>query len=105
MRATFKSKQKKGIEVMANTYIQFDFSDGECNHYPIIVRIESRFPLGEDDKASLDKLTQDKIDEYVEKQEYWDSDEILIDEILTEFQEDYAVDYEIITIDHCIDCE
>ena len=90
---------------MANTYIQFDFSDGECNRYPILVRIESRFPLGEDDKASLNKLTQDKIDEYVENQEYWDSDEILIDEIMEEFKEDYEVDYEIIAIDYTIDCE
>ena len=94
---------------MANSYIQFDFSDGECNHYPVIVRIESQFQLGADDKALLDKLTQDKIDEYVENQEYWDSDEILIDEVMTEFKngflKDYEVDYEIIAIDHHIDCE
>jgi hypothetical protein len=90
---------------MVNSYIQFDFSDGECNRYPIIVRIESPFQLGADDKAFLDKLTQDKIDEYVENQEYWDSDEILIDEIMAEFKKDYEVDYEIITIDYFIDCE
>ena len=90
---------------MVNSYIQFDFSDGECNHYPIIVRIESQFQLGADDKTYIDKLTQEKIDEYVENQEYWDSDEILIDEVMTEFKKDYEVDYEIIRIDYLIDCE
>ena len=86
------------------SYVQFDFSDGECNHLPIIVKIDSQFQLGADDKAYLDKLTQDKIDEYVENQEYWDSDPILIDEIMAEFKKDFEVDYEIINIDYTIDC-
>ena len=86
------------------TYVQFDFSDGECNHLPLIVKIDSQFQLGADDKAYLDKLTQDKIDEYVENQEYWDSDPILIDEIMAEFKKDFEVDYEIINIDYTIDC-
>ena len=89
---------------MVNTYIQFDFSDGECNHLPLIVKIDSQFQLGADDKAYLDKLTQDKIDEYVENQEYWDSDPVLIDEIMAEFKKDFEVDYEIINIDYTIDC-
>ena len=86
------------------SYVQFDFSDGECNHLPLIVKIDSQFQLGVDDKAYLDQLTQNKIDEYVENQEYWDSDPILIDEIMAEFKKDFEVDYEIINIDYTIDC-
>ena len=42
----------------------------------------------------MDNAIQDKINQYVEKQEYWDIDEILIDEVVMEIATKYDFDFE-----------
>lgn len=83
------------------SYVEFDFSDGECTHYPILVALKGEFKLSVDESKQLEKITQHKIDEYIENQE-WDNDEIIVKEIMCEFLKDYNFDYEIIRIDLCI---
>ena len=69
-------------------YMSFDFSDGECHHYPVVVRINEDISV--DVMKEIDKTTQDKMNEYVEREEYWDADDILVDEVMKEFSEKYV---------------
>ena len=79
-------------------HMSFDFSDGECSHTPVIVRIEKDLTF--EQMSSIDEAVQKKIDEYVENEEYWDSDECLIDEAIKEFADKLEFKFEFITINY-----
>lgn len=79
-------------------HMSFDFSDGECSHTPVIVRIEKDLTFGQ--MNTIDEAIQDKINEYVENQEYWDSDEFLIDGVMKEFAKSLEFEYCFISIDY-----
>ena len=83
-------------------YIEFDFSDTECYHIPIIVRIDKdiEFSIFKE----IDESAQKKMDEYIENGEYWDTDEILVTEVMDEFSKKYDFNYEIVTMDYTVDC-
>lgn len=83
-------------------YMSFDFSDGECNHYPIVVRIEQDISF--DTMKEIDKATNDKMNEYISNGDYWDTDEILVDNVLKEMSKKYNFNYEIVGIDYNVDC-
>ncbi len=83
-------------------YISFDFSDGECHHYPVVVRINEDISV--DVMKEIDKTTQEKMNEYVEREEYWDADDILVDEVMKEFSEKYNFTYEFVEMSYCVDC-
>ena len=83
-------------------YMSFDFSDGECKHYPIIVRINKFIDV--DIMKEIDKTTQNKMNEYVEKEEYWDADDILVDDVMKEFAEKYNFTYDFVEMSYCVDC-
>ena len=83
-------------------YMSFDFSDGECNHYPIVVRIEQ--DISYDLMKKIDKATNDKMNEYISNEDYWDTDEILVDNVLKEMSKKYNFNYEIVGIDYNVDC-
>jgi hypothetical protein len=52
----------------------------------------------------IDKTTQNKMNEYIEKEEYWDADDILVDEVMKEFAEKYNFTYEFVEMSYCVDC-
>lgn len=79
-------------------YMSFDFSDGECSHRPVVVRIDKDLTFQQ--LTDIDKAIQHKMDEYVEEGEYWDTDESLIDDVMKEFSNNFVFDYEIISIDY-----
>ena len=79
-------------------HMSFDLSDGECSHTPVIVRIEKDLTFGQ--MCSIDEAVQNKIDEYVENEEYWGSDEYLIDEAIKKFADELEFKYEFITINY-----
>jgi hypothetical protein len=83
-------------------YMSFDFSDGECKHYPIIVRINKFIDV--DIMKEIDNATQNKMNEYIEKEEYWDCDDILVDEVMKTFAEKYNFTYEFVEMSYCVDC-
>ena len=83
-------------------YMSFDFSDGECKHYPIIVRINKFIDV--DIMKKIDNATQNKMNEYIEKEEYWDADDILVDEVMKEFAEKYNFTYDFVEMSYCVDC-
>ena len=79
-------------------YMSFDFSDGECDHRPVIVRIDKDLSFKE--LEDIDKAVQNKIDEYCSEGEYWSSDEGLISEVVDTIAMEMDFNYEIITIDY-----
>ena len=79
-------------------HMNFDFTDGECQHFPIIVRIEQDIDF--DTMEKIDIAVRNKIDEYIENEEYWDNDEVLLTEVLDEKAKDFGFEYEIINIDY-----
>jgi hypothetical protein len=79
-------------------HMNFDFTDGECQHFPIIVRIDKDIDF--DTMVNIDNAVRKKIDEYIENEEYWDSDEILLTEVLEEKAKEFDFNYEIINIDY-----
>ena len=79
-------------------YMSFDFSDGECDHTPIVVRIDKDLTFEE--LGNIDKEIQNKIDEYCSEGEYWDSDELLISEVIDTVAATMQFTYEIIKIDY-----
>ena len=79
-------------------HMSFDFSDGECCHTPVIVRIEKDITFKQ--MNTIDEAIQGKINEYVENQEYWDTDEFLIDEVMKEFAKSLEFEYSFIFIDY-----
>lgn len=83
-------------------YMSFDFSDGECNHYPIVVRIEQDISF--DTMKEIDKFINKKMMEYIEEGDYWDTDEILVDNVLKKMSKKYNFNYEIVGIDYNVDC-
>lgn len=83
-------------------YMSFDFSDGECNHCPIVVRIEQDISF--DTMKEIDKATNDKMNKYISKGDYWDTDEILVDNVLKKMSKKYNFNYEIVGIDYNVDC-
>lgn len=83
-------------------YMSFDFSDGECNHYPVVVRINE--DISPDIMIEIDKATQKKMNEYIEEQDYWDADDILVDDVMKEFAEKYHFTYEFVETAYCVDC-
>lgn len=82
-------------------YMSFDISGGECRYYPIIIRITPLISV--EVMKEIDNAIQDKIKQYVEKQEYWDIDEILIDEVVMEIATKYDFDFEFVEINYCVD--
>lgn len=83
-------------------YMSFDFSDGECQHYPIVVRINKFVDV--DVMKEIDKTIQNKMNEYIENEEYWDCDDILVDEVMKEFAQKYNFNYEFVEMSYCVDC-
>lgn len=83
-------------------YMSFDFSDSEGYHYPIVVRINKFVDV--DVMKEIDNAIQNKMDEYIENEEYWDCDDILVDEVMKEFSQKYNFTYEFVEIDYCMDC-
>lgn len=83
-------------------YMSFDFSDGECHHYPIIVRINKFVDV--DVMKEIDNATQNKMNEYIENEEYWDADDILVDDVMKEFAQKYNFNYEFVEMSYCVDC-
>lgn len=83
-------------------YMSFDFSDGECQHYPIVVRINKFVDV--DVMKEIDKTIQNKMSEYIENEEYWDADDILVDDVMKEFAEKYNFTYEFVEMSYCVDC-
>ena len=83
-------------------YMQFDFSDYEEKFYPIIVRIDK--DISYDLMKKIDDIVNGKINEYFDKDETWDTDEILIDNILKEISKQFDFTYEIIGIDYTVQC-
>lgn len=83
-------------------YMSFDFSDGECQHYPIVVRINKFIDV--DVMKEIDNATQIKMNEYIEKEEYWDADDILVDDVMKTFAEKYDFNYEFVEMSYCVDC-
>ena len=79
-------------------YMSFDFSDGECDHCPIIVRIDKDLSFQE--LNNIDKAIQNKIDEYCSEGEYWDTDEGLVSEVFDNLAVEMNFNYEIINIDY-----
>jgi dTDP-D-glucose 4,6-dehydratase len=79
-------------------HMSFDFSDSDCCHTPVIVRIEKDLTFGQ--MSSIDESVQKKIDEYVENEEYWDSDECLLDEVIKQFAKSLEFEYSFISIDY-----
>ena len=79
-------------------YMSFDFSDGECDHRPVIVRIDKDLSFQE--LNSIDKAIQNKIDEYCSEGEYWDTDEGLVLEVFDTIAVEMNFNYEIINIDY-----
>jgi hypothetical protein len=79
-------------------HMSFDFSDSECSHTPVIVRIEKDLAFKQ--MTSIDEAVQKKINEYVENEEYWDSDECLLDEVIKQFADELEFKYEFITINY-----
>lgn len=82
-------------------YMSFDFSDGECTHYPIMVRIEQDISL--EIMKEIDKAIKDKFSEYVEKDLYWKSDEEFVKTVLDELTKKYNFNYEVIRFDYMVD--
>lgn len=83
-------------------YMSFDFSDGECHHYPIVVRINKFIDV--DVMKEIDNSIQKKMNEYIEKEECWDTDDILVDDVMKEFAEKYNFNYEYVEMSYCVDC-
>ena len=83
-------------------YMSFDFSDGECQHYPIVVRINKFVDV--DVMKEIDNAIQNKMNEYIENEEYWDADDILVDDVMKEFAEKYNFTYEFVEMSYCVDC-
>lgn len=83
-------------------YMSFDFSDGECQHYPIVVRINKFVDV--DVMKEIDNTIQNKMSEYIENEEYWDADDILVDDVMKEFAEKYNFTYEFVEMSYCVDC-
>ena len=79
-------------------YMSFDFSDGECDHAPVVVRIDKDLTFKE--LGSIDDEIQKKIDEYCSEGEYWDTDEGLISEVIDKLAISMKFTYEIIKIDY-----
>ena len=79
-------------------YISFNFSNEECDHIHVVVKIDKDFSFQQ--LREFDKMIKDKINEYVKNEEYWDSDEMLIDEVLKQASETYNFDFEIVSIDY-----
>lgn len=85
-------------------YVSFNFSDGECEHYPIIVRINS--DITTEQLKELKKVTFKLMERYIEEGDYWDTDEILVENAIQEFVNKYDLmdfSYEIVGIDFNID--
>lgn len=84
-------------------YIQFDLSDGECQHFPVVVRIAQN--ISNDIKNEIEQTLKYKIDEYLNKDEYWKNDDILIKDVMKLFSVKYRLDFEIVNIDYWIGYE
>lgn len=85
------------------TYVKFDFSDGECQHFPVEVRIDKK--LNHEQLKQIDDSIQKKMNEYIENEEYWDSDDILVEDVMKAFAPLMDFNYEIIGFDYVVDCE
>ena len=85
-------------------HMSFNFPDGKCkcSFIPIIVRIEKDLTFGQ--MCSIDEAVQRKINEYVKKEEHWNSDECLIDEVIKEFADKLKFKYVFITINYKVFC-
>ena len=83
-------------------YMSFDFSDGDYHRYPIIVRINENISV--DVMKEIDNATQNKMNEYIGNEEYWDVDDILVDEVMKEFAEKYNFTYDFVEMSYCVDC-
>jgi hypothetical protein len=86
------------------TYIKFDFSDNECGHFPVTVCIERDTKLTAKEFESIKTAINNKIDEYVESGEYWETDELLVQEVLEQSKDDYGFTYEIVNVDFMMEC-
>ena len=80
-------------------YIKFDFSDCECEHFPIIVRFED-ISIKQIDE--IEKLTINKINHLIDSGDYWDNDEMLVVSILDEYTKNNNLKYEIVGCDYTI---
>lgn len=85
------------------TYMKFDFSDGECQHFPVEVRIDKK--LNHEQLKQIDDSIQQKMNEYIENEEYWDADNILVEDVMNAFAPLMDFNYEIIDFDYVVDCE
>ena len=84
-------------------YVSFDFTDGECTHYPIIVRINEDVEFSV--LKNINDVIKKQMKKYIDNQDYWDTDEILVDEVMKKCAKKYHFTYEIVSIDLCIDCD
>lgn len=78
-------------------YIKFV---SESSGVSLIVGINKDIPF--DVISTIEKSLEEKINEYTENGEYWDSDETLICEVMDEYSVVFNFDYEIIEICHTI---
>ena len=85
-----------------SNYISFDFTDGDNNSFPIIVRIENE--ISNEVYKEIDIAIQNRMDEYIEKHEYWDCDDILVDEVMKKYADKYKFNYEFVSINYHINC-
>lgn len=83
-------------------YICFDFSDFECKHYPSIVRINKKVSI--EILKEIDQSIQNEMNEYIDREEYWDTDEYIVDKIMQEFAAKYEFTYEFVEMDYLVDC-
>jgi hypothetical protein len=51
----------------------------------------------------IDNAVHDKINQYVEKHEDWETDELLVKEVLTEIAKKYDFDFEFVEINYWVD--
>lgn len=86
-----------------SNYISFNFTDGDNNSFPIIVRIENE--ISNEIYKEIDIAIQNRMDEYIEKQEYWDCDDILVDEVMKKYADKYKFNYEFVSINYNINCD
>ena len=98
----YQTTKPEGEREMAK-YVSFDFCDGDYNHYPILVRVEQDISF--DVMREMDDAINAKINEYVGNGEYWESDDILVNDIMKEMSKKHNFNYEIITVDYNVDCK
>lgn len=83
---------------MKETYISFNFEDVEYNICPVIVKFFKK--IDEKEKEKIAFVIKDVMKHYAEEGDCWDSDDLLIEEVLTKME----YKFEIIDVKYIIDC-